>query len=239
MVLGMRLRVRRFWVESIKLGDGVRRIYRAIGMGCLATVSLGIALDMDYNKSHFITNPKELADAQDAKPHPATLIGAIYRTLVSDLFAKEYEKLPSKQPKQPRLELVQHVREEGEESEDDDEEIVVPAQNSRKRGRNNNEASGSGAGGSGGGDHGDGDGNSRRKRKQTSILGINDGSDAFTATPKKSAKERTAAKKNTKASVKKLKTLVEAHEIGKVTAEDTMVKVAELVAALEKSTADL
>ena len=97
-----------FWNECKDLSDGLQRVCKAIGMGSLAMVALSVTPDLDHNKARFVHGEAvQYADDDDGgddhedggpTPDPISLLGAIYRTLVEELFNEQYAALPSKQP---------------------------------------------------------------------------------------------------------------------------------------------
>ena len=234
-----------FWAACTTLDDGMQRLYRAIGMGCVATVCLNVTPDLDYPKSHFVkpslatvSDGNEADDAEEAaanrkeasKPPPPALIGAIYRTLVNELFWAEYNALPSQQAKQRKRSGSALV----EELEDTEEEEGEPMAKRPAIGTPNGAASSSN-------DAASASARSQRHRRETQRLGLNDPNDATQGGTrrKKSQSERNAAKKTVKASVKKGSALIAKFKQGTVAPQEAIAQIEKLFQDLERASNDL
>ena len=108
--------------------DGMARMRRAIGMACLCIVSLEVDMKTDYPKSRLDTDQKP-REGDEPRPDPATLIGAIYRTLVEALFAEEFANLKQTiEQRQAKAQAAAKRSRVEDLDDDDDEEEEVDAE---------------------------------------------------------------------------------------------------------------
>lgn len=193
-----------FWDECMTTlfgkYDGMARLYRAIGMGCLAIVSLGVPMDTDYSKSKLIPSVQRNTDDAPAKPSPVSLIGAIYRTLVSELFWTELKDI--RRLREEAREASLRKRQLTQLDDDSDDEDNMPL---TKRAML---MTGTGEGGS----VANAARTTGRQATTTQRLGFND-TKAATETARRptSGRARASAKRTIKASHRKMVELVRMH----------------------------